>query len=472
MTALVWFRHDLRIQDNPALASACAEHDEVHAVYLLPQQTFADAHFWSPRKADLLWRHLSEFQADLHAKGILLKVKVHDTFAESGAIISGVAKELSADCVYFNAEYPVHESKRDGAVRSALRQHDIDSRVYHGLLLVAPDQVKTQQGDYYKVFTPFNKAWRQQLAQQTSWQPTSVEVRKPVTQDPQPLPECPLPRIDTSADWPVGEQAVLSKFGQFVGHSLKDYQRLRDLPAVAGTSKLSAYLELGVVAPKTLARNLQSLSPSFPHGLEQGPDTWLTELAWREFYQHLMYHEPRLSRGENYQQQTQGLPWRDDEEGFQRWCEGRTGYPIVDAGMRELNETGWMHNRLRMITANFLVKDLLIDWRKGERYFMENLIDGSFPANNGGWQWSASVGTDAVPYFRVFNPIRQSEKFDPEGSYIRKWVNELKDVPTKHIHWPHAWLKQRGDNNYAKPMVDHSVARERFLTTFKQVKNG
>ena len=185
-----------------------------------------------------------------------------------------------------------------------------------------------------------------------------------------------------------------------------------------------------------------------------------------------MFFEPRLSRGENYQKQTQGLPWRDAEGDFKRWCEGRTGYPIVDAGMRQLNQTGWMHNRLRMITANFLVKDLLIDWRKGEQYFMQNLIDGSFPANNGGWQWSASVGTDAVPYFRVFNPIRQSEKFDPDGSYIRKWIDELKDVPTKHIHWPHPWLKQRNQQDYAAPIVDHSAARERFLTTFKQVKNG
>lgn len=185
-----------------------------------------------------------------------------------------------------------------------------------------------------------------------------------------------------------------------------------------------------------------------------------------------MYFVPRLSRGESFQTETDSIQWLEDDDAFQRWCNGRTGYPIVDAGMRQLTSTGWMHNRLRMITANFLVKDLLVDWRKGEAFFMQHLIDGSFPANNGGWQWSASVGTDAVPYFRVFNPVKQSEKFDPDGQYIRKWVEELKEVPTKYIHWPHSWLQQQSSNNYCEPMVEHKFARERFLTTFKQVKNG
>lgn len=472
MTALVWFRHDLRVLDNPALADACEQHQNVYGIYLLPQKTFLEQHHWSPRKTDLLWRHLAQLQQDLAARGILLNVKLHDTFAQSGSIISGYCNEINASQVYFNAEYPVHEQRRDNAVVAALKQHQIGATVKHGLLLVEPGRVRTQQGDYYKVFTPFNKAWRQVVAEQTHWQPSKPQARQSTVASPLTLPECPLPRIDTSNEWPIGEHAVLSKFGQFVGHGLDDYHNNRDKPAVEGTSKLSAYLELGVVSPKTLARSLQERSPSFPAGLDKGADTWLTELAWREFYQHLMHFEPRLSRGENYQLQTQGMPWRDAEDDFVRWCEGNTGYPIVDAGMRQLNQTGWMHNRLRMITANFLVKDLLIDWRKGERYFMENLIDGSFAANNGGWQWSASVGTDAVPYFRVFNPVRQSEKFDPDGSYIRTWVSELKEVPSKHIHWPHPWLTRQGQQDYSPPVVAHGAARERFLTTFKQVKNG
>ncbi|MGM0481664.1 MAG: deoxyribodipyrimidine photo-lyase [Pseudomonadota bacterium] len=473
MTAIVWFRHDLRIQDNPALAAACDEHDKVYGVFLVPKQTFKE-HAWSARKMDLLWRHLTQFKAELSQQGILLNVKVHDTFSQSAAILAEFCEELGATSVYANYDYPLHEVKRDRAVAAALKQQDISSTFYHGLLLVAPQQVKNKQGDYYKVFTPFNKAWRQQVAAIDDWQPDRPKATASTIDsesDTQPLPDCPLPRKDSS-DWPVGEQAVLSKFGQFVGHQIDDYQTQRDYPAVDGTSKLSAYLELGVLSPKTLARSLQQKSPSFPFGLEPGADTWLTELAWREFYQHLIFHEPRLSQGENYQQQTQGLRWRTADDEFERWCQGKTGYPIVDAGMRQLNETGWMHNRLRMITANFLVKDLLIDWRRGERYFMEQLIDGSFAANNGGWQWSASVGTDAVPYFRVFNPVRQSERFDPEGDYIRMWITELESVPTQCIHWPHGWLKKQSESSYPEPIVDHSMARERFLTTFKQVKNG
>ncbi|WP_404399302.1 deoxyribodipyrimidine photo-lyase [Idiomarina seosinensis] len=472
MTAIVWFRHDLRIQDNPALKAACEEHDRVQGIFLLPAKTFK-GHHWSARKADLLWRHLQQFKSELKEQGIALEVKTHDSFSQSAAILSEACDSVEAKEVYANYEYPVDEVQRDRAVVASLKQQGIKSHFYHGLLLIAPQQIKNKQGDYYKVFTPFNKAWRKQVELIDDWQPSrpraalnSADKAAQVSD----LPACPLPRIDTS-DWPVGEQAVLSKFGQFVGHQIDDYQKQRDYPAVDGTSKLSAYLELGVLSPKTLARSLQQKSPSFPYGLEKGADTWLTELAWREFYQHLMYHEPRLSQGQNYQQQTQGLQWRQANDEFERWCQGNTGYPIVDAGMRQLNKTGWMHNRLRMITASFLVKDLLIDWRRGEQYFMEHLIDGSFAANNGGWQWSASVGTDAVPYFRVFNPVTQSERFDPDGDYIRTWIKELKSVPTQHIHWPHGWLKKQPENAYAAPIVDHSVARERFLSTFKQVKN-
>ncbi|MGM0630591.1 MAG: deoxyribodipyrimidine photo-lyase [Pseudomonadota bacterium] len=468
MREAIWFRSDLRMLDNPALFHACKNEKAPVAVFFACYETW-DNHNWAPIKVDFLWHNLESLQQDLAENGIELEVRLVPKFSQVSGELRQFCREHGVNRVHINAEYALDEKRRDAAVEAVLSNDDIELLTYHGNLLVAPGQVRTQQGDYYKKFTPFNRRWRQVVNELTQSEPLQINSYTRVKA--KGLPELPIKRKDSS-DWSSGEQEALGKLGQFVGHSVADYQRARDIPAQNGTSKLSAYLALGVVGPQTATRALHQFSPEFPFGLPSGADAWLTELAWREFYQHLMYFVPRLSKGESFQTETDSIRWLDDDEAFQRWCEGRTGYPIVDAGMRQLTSTGWMHNRLRMITANFLVKDLLVNWRKGEAFFMQHLIDGSFPANNGGWQWSASVGTDAVPYFRVFNPVKQSEKFDPEGEYIRKWVHELKEVPAKHIHWPHSWLQQQSSNNYCEPVVEHKFARERFLTTFKQVKNG
>lgn len=468
MREAIWFRNDLRMLDNPALFHACKSDDAPVAVFFACYETW-DNHNWAPIKVDFLWRNLKSLQQDLADNGIELEVRLVPKFSQVPGALRQFCREHGVNRVHINSEYALDEKRRDAAVEAVLSNDDIELLTYHGNLLVAPGQVRTQQGDYYKKFTPFNRRWRQVVNELTQSEPLQINSYTRIKA--KGLPELPIKRKDSS-DWSAGEQEALGKLGQFVGHSVSQYKSARDIPAESGTSKLSAYLALGVVGPQTAARALHQFSPEFPFGLPSGADTWLTELAWREFYQHLMYFVPRLSKGESFQAETDSIQWLDDSDAFQRWCEGRTGYPIVDAGMRQLTSTGWMHNRLRMITANFLVKDLLVDWRKGEAFFMQHLIDGSFPANNGGWQWSASVGTDAVPYFRVFNPVKQSEKFDPEGEYIRKWVHELKEVPTKYIHWPHSWLQQQSSNNYCEPVVEHKFARERFLTTFKQVKNG
>jgi len=468
MREAIWFRSDLRMLDNPALLHACKSDEAPVAVFFACYETW-DNHNWAPIKVDFLWRNLKSLQQDLADNGIELEVRLVSKFSQVSGALRQFCREYEVKRVHINAEYALDEKRRDAAVEAVLSNDDIELMTYHGNLLVAPGQVRTQQGDYYKKFTPFSRRWRQVISELGQNEPLKIN---PYTRiKAKGLPELPIKRKDSS-DWSAGENEALGKLGQFVGHSLSQYKSARDVPAESGTSKLSAYLALGVVGPQTAARALHQFSPEFPFGLPLGADTWLTELAWREFYQHLMYFVPRLSKGESFQTETDSIQWLDDSDAFQRWCEGRTGYPIVDAGMRQLTSSGWMHNRLRMITANFLVKDLLVDWRKGEAFFMQHLIDGSFPANNGGWQWSASVGTDAVPYFRVFNPVKQSEKFDPEGEYIRKWVHELKEVPTKYIHWPHSWLQQQSSNDYCEPVVEHKFARERFLTTFKQVKNG
>ena len=468
MREAIWFRSDLRILDNPAVFSACHGDEPPLAIFFVCHETWK-SHDWAPIKVDFIWRNLECLQQDLAEKGIELQVQLVPKFSQVPGALRSFCRENKIARVHINAEYALDEKRRDAATNAVLSNDDIELVSHHGNLLVSPGEVRTQQGDYYKKFTPFNRRWRQVLSEKAYSEPLQIKSFSPITA--KGLPECPLERKDSS-DWSAGEQQVLGKLGQFVGHSVDDYQQARDLPAENGTSQLSAYLAQGVIGPQTAVRALHKFSPEFPFGLASGADTWLTELAWREFYQHLMYFVPRLSKGESFQSETDSIQWLEDDDAFQRWCDGRTGYPIVDAGMRQLTSTGWMHNRLRMITANFLVKDLLVDWRKGEAFFMQHLIDGSFPANNGGWQWSASVGTDAVPYFRVFNPVKQSEKFDPDGQYIRKWVEELKEVPTKYIHWPHSWLQQQSSNNYCEPMVEHKFARERFLTTFKQVKNG
>lgn len=467
----IWFRSDLRVTDNPAVTAAIrskpAAQKFIPAIFVATPEQWEE-HHWAPIKADLLWRHLEVFRQELAACGIALTVIVAPRFRQVPAALLSFCEEQQIETLHFNHDYPLDEARRDRASAAWLQQHDIAVQGHHGNLIVPPQAVSTQTGGFYKMFTPFNKAWRSHIQQSYNWQP--VRRQWPAAVTAPELPDCPYERRDSSA-WVVGEKACLAAMRRYVSERVGDYQRERDYPALDSTSRLSAFWELGMLSPVTAARTLSALSPEFPYGLEEGADTWLTELAWREFYQHLMHHEPRLSMGKPFLAYTDNYPWRQNDEDFQRWCEGRTGYPIVDAGMRQLVAEGFMHNRLRMIVANFLVKDLRIDWRRGEAFFMQHLIDGSFPANNGGWQWSASVGTDAVPYFRVFNPYRQSEKFDPDGSYIRKWVHELKDVPARAIHQPQKWLAEHGNTGYPAPVVDHSEARADFLETFKKVKN-
>ncbi|MDX1705546.1 cryptochrome/photolyase family protein [Pseudidiomarina sp.] len=469
MAAGIWFKGDLRLTDNPAVTAALGERaDElpVHALYLAAAGQW-QRHDWAPIKVDLLWRHLECFRQNAAERGVLLHIVVIDTWKEAPRAVLQFCQQYDIDALHFNREYPVDEQRRDRAVAAWLAEHDISCQGYHGLLLVPPVLEPSTENAYYQKFTPFNRAWREHLTLSGIPAPEAMPKLDCRSQLPD-MPECPHERRDSSA-WQVGEDAAQQQLQTFIDEQVACYHEDRDNPALDNTSRLSPYWELGILSPVTAARKLQQLSPDFPHGLNKGADTWLTELAWREFYQHLMHHIPRLSYKKAFKQHTDDFPWRDSDEDFERWCEGRTGYPIVDAGMRQLAAEGWMHNRLRMIVANFLVKDLRLDWRRGEQFFMQHLIDGSFPANNGGWQWSASTGTDAVPYFRVFNPTRQSEKIDPDGSYIRKWVSELKDCPTKCIHAPESWLRTQPDNDYPAPMVDHSEAREKFLAAFKQL---
>lgn len=465
MAKLIWFRSDLRLRDNPAVHYLLQQVDSetpVYGIYLYSTKQWQQ-HDWAPIKVDLLWRHLECLQQDAAQWGISLHLVEIDDWHTAPKALWQFCQQQGITEVAWNTEYPVHEQRRDRAVQNWLREQEIGVQTFHGLVVVPP-VLRTQAGDYYKKFTPYYRSWLAHIDATGLAQPYQKPMRKAVS--PPAFPSTvDYPRRDSSA-YVVGEEACYRQLERFVAQQVDDYHQERDLPALTSTSKLSPYFELGCLSPITAARQLQQHSPHFPHGLSEGAQTWLSELAWREFYQHLMLFEPRLSYGKAFQPHTDGFAWRNDEAQFAAWCEGRTGYPIVDAGMRQLRVEGWMHNRVRMIVANFLVKDLHIDWRWGEAFFMRHLIDGSFPANNGGWQWSASTGTDAVPYFRVFNPTAQSKKVDPDGSYIRTYVKELSECPASKIHEPQDWVRVTG-GDYPPPIVDHAKAREGFLSKFK-----
>ncbi|RUO79250.1 cryptochrome/photolyase family protein [Pseudidiomarina taiwanensis] len=466
MSAAIWFRNDLRLVDNPAVAAALANCTKpLKAFYLVAPKQWQQ-HYWAPIKLDLLWRHLAQFKADLKLHDIELELLECPHWHQAPRVINDFCQTHQITDLYANAEYPLHEQQRDRAVENWLAEQHISLHMTHGQLIAAPT-IRTKQGGIYQKFTPFHRAWREQI--RVSGLPECPQIKLNEAATPAAIGACPLPTKSSEA-WPVGEVATLALLDRYIENHVANYADERDLPGLDTTSRLSAYFELGIVGVVTAAKKLQQLSPQFPDGLEQGADIWLAELAWREFYQHLMAHVPRLSQGKAFQAHTDAFPWRTGEQAeadFARWCRGETGFPIVDAGMRQLNSTGWMHNRVRMIVASFLVKDLQLDWRWGERYFMENLIDGSFPANNGGWQWSASTGVDAVPYFRVFNPTSQSQKVDPDGRYIRTWIKELENCPSKYIHAPSEWLRANQNHDYPLPMVDHKQAREQFLEKFK-----
>ena len=456
MRSLVWFRNDLRTSDNPALASAAAQ-GEVEAVFVFSAGQWR-AHDVGDRRFSWVLRTLHALNEKLAGLGMPLHVLEVDRFRDVPAALVRLAKDRDADRVSFNAEYPLNEHRRDTAASAALQAAGVAVDVHHGSVVRQPGTVLTGDGRPYTVFTPFKKRWLSTLA--------SADLSTHAAPEAQAagVRAAKLPEVVDGVkadfdehDFAAGEDAAHQRLQQFVSRHLLSYEARRDFPALPGTSGISADLAVGALSPRQC---LQLAAKSEP----LHDSTWASELIWREFYKHVIAAFPHVSRGEPFKRDYAALRWEDDEAGFAAWREGRTGYPLVDAGMRQLNATGWMHNRLRMVTAMFLTKHLLIDWRKGEQYFMRQLIDGDFAANNGGWQWSASTGTDAAPYFRVFNPATQGKRFDAGGAFTRAWVPELADVPDKYLFEP--W-KVGADLSYPAPVVEHDMARKRAIERFK-----
>ena len=466
---LVWFRRDLRIQDNTALHGAVsfarAHNDAVVAIFTATPDQWA-GHDMAPIQADLIFRRLFALQKDLQALNIELLFSENKDYEAAARSVAATADCLQAGTLWFNREYPLNEARRDQLAERLMSLQGRQTRACDDTCLCPPGTVLNRQGTYYKVFTPFARACSEQLQGLVpSLRPLAPVAKAELPSDIQSQilsQEQPYsyPRISSRA-YHASTKAIQKKLTDFCTGPMSAYDQQRDFPAVSGTSGLSPYLAIGALSSRMCLAGVISAEQS------HGGTTWKNELLWRDFYHHLMFFIPGLSRQASFHAWGDRVVWDENPELLAAWQAGKTGYPIVDAAMRQLNETGWMHNRLRMITASFLTKDLHIDWRHGQAYFMRRLVDGDFPANNGGWQWSASTGCDAQPYFRIFNPVSQGKKFDPGGQFVRAWLPELEGVPDRYVHCPWTW-KGSKQIPYPPPIVDHAKERLVALQRYSQ----
>ncbi len=465
-TALVWLRRDLRLHDHAALFHALKQSAAVIPVFVF-DRAILDALPRADRRVEFIWETIDALKRQLQARGSDLLVR-HAVAAEA---LPQLARELGAQAVYTNHDYEPAAIARDAQVQAALAAQGIDFHTFKDQVIFERDEVLTQAGRYFSVYTPYKNAWYKQLS---PFYLRSYPVERYLDALAKRVPE-PLPSLEALGfartnllalgvqPGPEGASALFEDFCDRIDR----YKDARDYPAIKGVSYLSVHLRFGTTSIRQLASAAWDRQTAGSLG-------WLGELIWRDFYHQILYHRPDVVE-HAFKPEYEALPFPNNEDLFAAWCEGRTGYPIVDAAMRQMNQTGFMHNRLRMVAASFLVKDLLIDWRWGERYFAEKLIDFDLAANNGGWQWAASTGCDAQPYFRIFNPVSQSEKFDAEGKFIRRYVPELAKLPTKALHAP--WLARpielagagvRLGVDYPEPVVDHAVQRELALALFKR----
>ncbi len=463
MTELVWFRNDLRLADNAALTAACARSKPVKACFLVTPGQWQE-HDWSAARVQCVLEHANVLARQLAKLGITLSFLYADTFSESLDKLEAFCKQHQIAGLHFNEEYGVNERRRDKQAHDRLTNLGIRVAKYRDQTVAPVGQILTQQNEPYSVFTPFSRRWRSWIEET---QPTLYPAPSSMGPEVEPEQTDTLPAPFKGAPKhlvAIGEDAAHQQLDNFLEERVKGYKDNRDFPAVDGTSQLSPYLANGVLSGR------QCLIAARQAGVSgDGIETWINEIAWRDFYINILYHYPRVSMHRAFKPETEALVWNEPGEHFEAWKEGRTGIPIVDAAMRQLKATGWMHNRLRMITAMFLTKNLFIDWRLGEAWFMQNLVDGFLASNNGGWQWSASTGTDAAPYFRVFNPVTQSERFDPNGEFIRQWVPELAKLDNKRIHEPaKGGVIPRG---YPRPIVDLKESRKEAIARFQALKD-
>jgi deoxyribodipyrimidine photo-lyase len=468
---IVWFRRDLRLSDNTALANAVRDADDIVPVFIFDEAILSRDDIAAVRIGFML-ESLVALSNAVQRLGGTFVFRTGNPLDE----LQKLAAESHARAIYFNDDYEPYSKRRDDAVTKAFTQNGLAIKRFKDHVLFSGGEIRTKQGTVYTVFTPYKKTWFSQahLIPPPLPSPSHLNTPRLASLQIPTATELGYTPITPSPFQKGGESNAKRLLDQLIGEKLFRYAEQRDYPTASGTSGLSPHVKFGTVSVRTIFHAAQAAArEAKTDAARRGVAIFTSELIWRDFYYQILDNFPHVATG-SFKPTYNRLKWRANETHFKAWCDGQTGYPIVDAAMRQLNTTGWMHNRLRMIAASFLTKDLLISWQWGEKYFMQRLIDGDLAANNGGWQWAASTGTDAQPYFRIFNPATQSEKFDPNGTFIKTFVPELRNVPEKFIHTPHVLspLEQAaaGMEHYAKPIVSHATQREKALAMFKAVK--
>jgi deoxyribodipyrimidine photo-lyase len=472
MRGLVWLRSDLRLDDNPSFESAFLECEEVMAVYFYSSEQWKN-HHESNVKLDFLIQNLKSFSKDLSKLNVPLMIVNSANFNSISMELDKFLSDQGIDKIYWNREFGLNEERRDDEVRASLKAASYPFYSFNDQILFEPGSLKTQQGGDFSVFTPFKNKWKKEFHNELLPKNFYYRKKNKLNLESNVFTFNFRFKKTHSCDmslWPIGEGNALVRLEEFLSQQATNYERDRNDPDLEGTSRLSPYLALGLISSRRcIQKGYEKNERNFIEK-DQGIVKWLDELIWREFYRNIMHLNPNVSRNQPFKDSTKNIVWKYDEHQYKAWCEGQTGFPIIDAAMRQLKYEGWMHNRLRMVVAMFFTKNMFHDWRLGERFFMENLIDGDFSSNNGGWQWSASTGTDASPYFRIFNPISQSEKFDKDGAFIRKYVPELRDLDSREIHFPFGGLLF--PEGYFKPMLDLKESRLFAIETFKSHKDN
>ena len=471
MEALVWFRSDLRLQDNPALRNAFEQAKNVHAVFIFSNNQLKK-HNEANVKIDFLKSNLFLLEEKLNKLNVPLTIIDSGGFDNDASLIEQFIEKKNIKKVFWNNQFGEDEAIRDKHVKILLDNKNIDYETYNDQIIYEPGFLKTGQGLPYSVFTPFKRKWIENFEMDF----LDIEYRYEARNN-----------LDYSSNvrdfdfnykkthqvnmelWPAGEDEAETRLLRFLNEKAIDYSKNRNDPILDGTSRISPYLALGIISSKKCILEALKINNFEFNSGHIGVTKWIDEIVWREFYKNIMFSFPKVSKGQPFQDYSKTILWRYNEDEFNAWKEGRTGFPIVDAAMRQLLNEGWMHNRLRMVVAMFFTKNMLHDWRLGEAYFMQNLIDGDFASNNGGWQWSSSTGTDAAPYFRIFNPITQSTNFDKEGTFIKKYVPELKDLDKSVIHNPS--IEHRKYCKYPEPILDLKESRLRAIDAFKTAKS-